>query len=262
MINAIRHRDLDDSSKFDQMADWEKELRTKLAAAYRLASMYGWDEVIYNHISVRHPEQRELFLLNPWGLHFTEIKASDLVWVDSDGNLRQESKLGINPAGFIIHSAVHDARADINCVLHHHSVAGSAVAAQEKGLLPITTQSIRYMPRVAYHPYEGLSFYEGEKERIQAALGEKKQILFLRNHGVLTCGRTIEEAFMIAYWIEKACKIQVDACAGGRALHFPSQDSQDRTVKQIEDGMGWPEGEREFSALMRLLDATDPSYRN
>src|ERR1041384_7691150 len=192
----------------DQVPEAEWQTRVDLAAAYRLVALYGWDDLIVTHISARVPGPEHHFLLNPYGMLFEEVTASSFVKVDLSGNKVSESPYFINPAGFTIHSAVHAAREDALCVMHLHTDYGIAVSAQKNGLLPISQQAMFPLASLAYHDYEGLALNEAEKPRLVADLGDKQNMI-LRNHGLLTMGRTVAEAFLAMYLLERACKIQI-----------------------------------------------------
>src|SRR5437588_7068311 len=193
------------SSVRDQISAEEWQARLDLAAAYRLVALCGWDDLIFTHISARVPGADHHFLLNPYGMMFDEVTASSLVKVDLDGKKVLDSPYFINPAGFTIHSAVHAAREDALCVMHLHTDYGIAVSAQQSGLLPLSQQAMFPLASLAYHDYEGLALNEGEKPRLIADLGDKKN-MFLRNHGLLTIGRTAAEAFLSMYILERACR--------------------------------------------------------
>ena len=239
----------------------EWQLRVDLAACYRLVALYGWSDLVFTHISARIPGPEHHFLINPYGLMFDEITASSLVKVDMQCNKLIESPYPVNPAGFVIHSSVHAAREDVQCVLHTHTRAGVAVSAQKNGVLPISQQSTFVLASLAYHGYEGVAFRDEEKPRLQADLGQAN-FLMLRNHGLLTCGKTIADAFLAMYTFEAACKIQIDAQAGGGELtqvHPQILTGVAQAMKVQTGGLGgafvWP-------SLIRKLDRTDPSYRN
>ena len=239
----------------------EWQLRVDLAACYRLVALYGWSDLVFTHISARVPGPEHHFLINPYGLMFDEITASSLVKVDMQCNKLIESPYPVNPAGFVIHSSVHAAREDVQCVLHTHTRAGVAVSAQKNGVLPISQQSTFVLASLAYHGYEGVAFRDEEKPRLQADLGQAN-FLMLRNHGLLTCGKTIADAFLAMYTFEAACKIQIDAQAGGGELtqvHPQILTGVAQAMKVQTGGLGgafvWP-------SLIRKLDRTDPSYRN
>ena len=247
------------STTRDQVSTEEWQARVDLAAAYRLVALYGWDDLIFTHISSRVPGPEHHFLLNPYGMMFEEVTASSLVKIDLAGNKVTESPYFINPAGFTIHSAIHAARADALCVMHLHTVYGIAVSAQKDGLLPISQQAMLALASLAYHDYEGLALNEEEKPRLVADLGDKSQMI-LRNHGLLTVGGTAAEAFLAMFLLERACKIQILAQAGGELVNIPvpvlrQVESQ---VKAVTAGQGaaltWP-------GLLRKLDRIDPSYR-
>lgn len=243
-------------------AEWE--VRVDLAAAYQLTDLFGWTDLAGTHISVRVPGT-DTFLLNPYGLFFEEITASSLIKVDKDGKLLSESEYPINPAGFIIHSAVHAGREDAHCVMHTHTRAGNAVAMQAEGLLPITQKALILEPFLAYHNYEGVALDASERERLVADLGEGGRVMILRNHGLLTVGATVGEAFVWMHRIEMACCYQVDGLAGNRPLHFPSEEVQAKTRDQAWSTLG-PNGfaraGREWPALMRKLErARGDSYK-
>ncbi len=235
--------------------------RVDLAACYRLVADYGWDDLVFTHISARVPGADDQFLINPYGMMFEEITASSLIKVDGRGNKVAESPFPVNPAGFTIHSAVHAARHDIACVLHTHSLNGVAVSAQEGGLQPLSQQSIFILASLAYHDYEGVALRDEEKPRLTADLGDKT-FLMLRNHGLLTVGETIAEAFVSMYAFEAACAIQVRAQAGGGKLIpidvrlIAGAKAQAKAVTRGLGGMlAWP-------ALLRRLDRLDSSFRS
>ena len=242
--------------------DAEWKARLDLAAAYRLVALYGWDDLIFTHISARVPGPEHHFLINPYGMTFDEITASSLVKVDQQGGKVDESPYPVNPAGFTIHSAIHAAREDALYVLHVHSQNGVAVSAQKKGLLPISQQAMLVLGGLAYHDYEGVALEEDEKPRLVRDLG-RKRMLMLRNHGLLTIGQTAGEAFVNMYVLEAACSIQVRAQAGGAELIeidprlIASAAAQSREVTK---GMG--AGALAWPALLRKLDRVDPSWRS
>ena len=248
------------SSDRDQISTGEWQARVDLAAAYRLVALYGWDDLIFTHISARVPGADHHFLLNPYGMMFDEVTASSLVKVDLDGKKVLDSPYFINPAGFTIHSAVHAAREDALCVMHLHTDYGIAVSAQKSGLLPISQQAMFALSSLAYHDYEGLALDEEEQPRLVADLGDKK-FMILRNHGLLTLGGTAAEAFLGMFLLERACKIQILAQSGAGELAKIPNDIIDRVASQMSAvtmGQGasltWP-------GLLRKLDRIDPSYR-
>src|SRR6186713_2785098 len=192
----------------------EWQLRVDLAACYRLVALYGWSDLVFTHISARIPGPEHHFLINPYGMMFEEITASSLVKVNLAGEKVMESPFEINPAGFTIHSAVHEAREDARCVIHLHTMEGVAVSCQKEGLLPISQQSLFPLASLAYHGYEGVALEAAEKARLVSDLGERHSMI-LRNHGLLTCGETVADAFLYMYILQKACEVQVRAQAGG-----------------------------------------------
>lgn len=242
-------------------------LRRDLAAVYRLLAHFRMTDLIFTHVSVRLPGPTPRFLINPYGMLFEEITASSLVEVDSAGLpiATADLRASVNPAGFVIHSAVHAGRPDAHCVLHTHTQAGCAVAAQEGGLLPISQMALEFYGRVGYHEYEGIALSLGERERLVRDLGSNAALI-LRNHGLLTVGSTPAEAFLRMWNLERACEIQVAAQAGG-PLHLPSTQVCELTARQaageFEQDLGDPYGaELAWSALLRLLDRVSPGYRD
>jgi ribulose-5-phosphate 4-epimerase/fuculose-1-phosphate aldolase len=240
-------------------AEWD--CRVALAAAYRLVAHFGWDDLVFTHISVRVPNEDNAFLINPYGLLFEEITASSLVKVGLSGEKILASPYEINPAGFVIHSAVHAARPDAHCVLHTHSLNGVAVSAQKQGLLPISQQSLFVLASLGYHDYEGVALRDEEKPRLVADLGERT-FLILRNHGLLTVGATPADALVAMYVMEAACTIQVRAQSGGGELLriapaiLKGIEAQAKAVTRgLGAGLAWP-------ALLRKLDRIDTSYRS
>ena len=236
----------------------EWQLRVDLAAAYRLVAHYGWSDLVFTHISARIPGPEHHFLINPYGMLFDEITASSLVKVDQQCNKLLDSPFPVNPAGFTIHSCIHAAREDVVCVLHTHTRAGVAVSAQKGGVLPISQQSIFVVTDLAYHDYEGVALRDDEKPRLQRDLGDKT-FLMLRNHGLLTVGPSVPDAFLAMYTFENTCRIQIDAQAGGELVTVDPRILQGlaQVRKTVTAGMGaqiaWP-------ALRRKLDRLDPSY--
>ena len=236
----------------------EREARFNLAACYRLIAHFGMDDLIYTHISARVPESPGHFLINPYGMMFHEITASGLVKIDYDGNAVEPSEHPVNYAGFVIHSAIHAARLDVNCVLHTHTRAGVAVSCLKEGLLSLNQFSAPYYDRVGYHDYEGVATNLDERQRLVRDLGEKR-VLVLRNHGLLTAGRSVPEAFQLMYYLEQSCRVQMDLMASRGSVNALSHEVSEYTAKQCE---GFDtHGERAWPALLRLLDARDPSYR-
>jgi ribulose-5-phosphate 4-epimerase/fuculose-1-phosphate aldolase len=243
-----------------QVGDAEWQLRVDLAACYRLVAHFGWDDLIFTHISARVPGPEHHFLINPYGLTFDEITASSLIKIDLDGKKLLESPYEINPAGFVIHSAIHAVRDNAKCVLHTHSINGVAVSAQKDGVLPLSQQSAVVLSSIAYHDYEGVAVNADEKPRLVRDLGDKN-FLMLRNHGLLTVGTTIPETFLMMYLFEATCMIQVRAQAGGELLRIDRRvlsaaSENARTAMRGSGGaLAWP-------GLMRKLDRIDPSFRS
>ena len=239
----------------------EWQVRVDLAAAYRLVAHYGWDDLVFTHISARAPGPEHHFLINPYGMMFEEITASSLVKVDLAGKIVMASDYSINPAGFTIHSAVHAAREDALCVMHLHTEYGIAVSVQRDGLLPISQQSLFVLASLGYHDYEGLALNEEEKPRLVADLG-KNAFLILRNHGLLTVGRSVADAFLSMFLLERACRIQILAQSGGGDLVpidekiFAQIPAQQAVVTQGSGGqLVWP-------GLLRKLDRMGSNYKD
>lgn len=239
----------------------ERELREDLAAAYRLLALHGMTDLVFTHLSARIPGEGHRFLVNPYGLLFEEITASSLVVVDAEGEPRQATSWPVNPAGFVIHSAVHMGREDAHCVMHTHTLAGMAVAAQQGGLLPLNQMMMEFEGRVAIHDYEGVAADDNlsERERIVRDLGDRP-CLILRHHGLLTVGRTVAEAFYWMWYLEQACRIQLAAQSSGAKLAIPSHEVVLRTRAQFSTGAtkGW----LPWQALRRKLDREQPGYRD
>ena len=242
-------------------AEWE--VRCDLAAAYRLIARFGMDDLIFTHLSARLPGEGHRFLLNPFGFLFDEITASSLVAVDPDGHaIEPVEEAKINNAGFTIHSAVHMSRDDANCVMHTHTLAGMAVAAQEQGLLPLNQMSMEFFGRVAYHAYEGVALNLDERERLVRDLDGKNSMI-LKNHGLLTVGRTVAEAFYYMYYLEQACRIQIAATQGGQKITVPPDNVAEHTAQQLDGfAANGTKGQRPWTALKRRLDRESPDYKN
>jgi len=243
----------------NQVSEEEWKQRVDLAACYRLVADYGWDDLIFTHISARVPGPEHHFLINPYGMLFEEITASSLVKVDLHGNKVMDSEYDINPAGFTIHSAIHAAREDAKCVLHIHSINGVAVSAQKNGVLPLSQQSILVLSSLAYHDYEGIALREDEKPRLVADLGDKN-FFMLRNHGLLTAADNIPDAFLFMYLFEAACMIQVRAQAGGGELIPIDQQIIDTAQAQAQAVTRQAGGALAWPALLRRLDRRNPGY--
>jgi len=246
----------------------EARLRRELAAVYRLVAHFKMIDLIYNHISVRLPGPEHRFLINPFGLLYEEISASNLVIVGLDGELFTDGPWKVNPAGFVIHSAIHEVRDDAQCVLHTHTKAGCAVAAQGHGLLPLNQMSLEFYNRVAYHDYEGIATSHDEKKRLVADLGDKP-VMILRNHGLLTVGKTPGQAFLRMFYLERACQIQVDALAAGTPVVTPPPEVCEHTARQFEGGARSDDGDSDaaapnlaWDAMLRLVERVAPDYKN
>jgi ribulose-5-phosphate 4-epimerase/fuculose-1-phosphate aldolase len=244
----------------EQVSAEEWQTRVGLAATYRLVAHYGWDDLIFTHISARVPGPEHHFLLNPYGMMFDEVTASSLVKVDLDGKIVMKSPYFINPAGFTIHSAVHAAREDALCVMHLHTESGIAVSAQKHGLLPISQQSLFVLSSLAYHDYEGLALNEDEKPRLVADLGNRN-FMILKNHGLLTVGPSAGAAFLSMFVLERACRIQILAQSGGAELVNIADPILDRVAMQLKVVTMGQGAELAWPGLLRKLDRLDPSYR-
>ena len=241
-------------------SEQEWQARVDLAAAYRLVAHYGWDDLIFTHLSARVPGPEHHFLINPYGMMFEEITASSLVKINLQGEIVTPSPYFINPAGFTIHSAVHAAREDGLCVIHLHTEYGIAVSAQHDGLLPISQQSLFALASLAYHEYEGLALNEDEKARLVADLGNKMNMI-LRNHGLLTVGKTAAEAFLSMYILERACRIQILAQSGASTLLPVSENILGKVAAQLSAVTIGQGAQLAWPGLLRKLDRIDPSYR-
>lgn len=241
----------------DTSQEWE--IRRDLAAAYRLIAHFGMDDLISTHLSARLPGKAHRFLLNPYGMMFDEITASSLVVVDPEGHaIQREDAAKINNAGFTIHSAVHMARDDAQCVIHTHTLAGMAVAAQEHGLLPLNQKSMCFYRRIAYHDYEGVALDLDERDRLVRDLGDK-DVMILKHHGLLTVGSTVPEAFLNMYLLEQSCRIQIASTQGGQKITLPSDKIASHTAEQFQRE-GYNRNPRPWAALKRLLDRLSPEY--
>ncbi|MGJ8671165.1 MAG: class II aldolase/adducin family protein [Oceanococcus sp.] len=242
-----------------QVSEQEWQARVDLAAAYRLVAMYGWDDLVFTHLTMRVPGPEHHFLINPYGMMFEEITASSLVKIDLQGNKVLDSEFPINPAGFTIHSCVHAAREDAHCVMHTHSLNGVAISAQRKGLQALSQQSLFVLASLAYHDYEGVALNEDEKPRLLADMGQAN-FLMLRNHGLLTCASSVADAFLYMYLFEAACTIQVRAMAGGSPLLQVNSNIVDGIQEQarvVTKGLG---GALAWPGLLRKLDRHNPGY--
>jgi ribulose-5-phosphate 4-epimerase/fuculose-1-phosphate aldolase len=240
----------------------EWQTRVDLAACYRLVHHYGMDDLVYNHISARVPGEEGHFLINAYGMTYDEITASSLVKIDFDGKVVQDSGTGygVNHAGFVIHSAVHRGRADVACVIHTHTPAGMAVSAMECGLLPLT-QNAMYFGGIGYHDYEGPAVDLDEQKRLVSDLGPHEAMI-LRNHGLLSVGRTIAEAFVTMYWLDRACKAQVFAVGSNEKLILPDEEVVKTTNDRYKPGQRRRIGELEWNGLLRLVERKYPGFRD
>jgi ribulose-5-phosphate 4-epimerase/fuculose-1-phosphate aldolase len=247
----------------DKVSPEEWAVRVDLAACYRLVAQYGWEDLVFTHITARVPGAAEQFLINPYGLFFDEITASSLVKIDVHGNKLQDSPFPVNPAGFVIHSAIHAARHDVMCVLHTHTLNGVAVSTQRAGLLPISQHAAFVLGSLGYHDFEGPALNDDEKPRLVADLGNKTSLI-LRNHGLLTVGDTIAEAFVAMYYLEASCAIQVRAQAGGGELIPVPKEIIERANDEVvkKDRRASRRGELVWPGLRRRLDRLDASYQS
>ena len=241
------------------MTETERNARVELAAAYRIFAMLGWTEMIFNHITVRVPGPEVRFLINPFGLHYREVKASNLVLIDTEGNPVRETEWPVNRAGFVIHSAIHGSIREAHCVMHTHTTTGMAVAGLEEGLSPHNFYGAMLVGKLAYHEFEGVTVEPGEKERLVRDIGDKPAVI-LRNHGLLTWGPSVPEAFMMLWTLQRACDVQIAASRAG-AVHPIRPEVFPQTVRE-----GGPAEKRTcddvFAALRRQVDAIDASYRD
>jgi ribulose-5-phosphate 4-epimerase/fuculose-1-phosphate aldolase len=237
----------------------EREARVQLAACYRIFNHLGWVEMIFNHITLRVPGPEKLFLINPFGLHYSEITASSLLLIDIEGNPVRETTYPVNRAGFVIHSAIHASVPEAHCVMHTHTTTGMAVACQKDGLSPTNFYAAQLHGGVAYHDFEGITVEEGEKTRLVASIGTKRAVI-LRNHGLLAWGPSVSEAYMTLWTLQRACDVQIAASSAG-TLNPIRNEVFAQTVR--ESGPGEKRTcDDVFAAMQRLVDAKDPSYRN
>jgi ribulose-5-phosphate 4-epimerase/fuculose-1-phosphate aldolase len=244
------------------VSDAEWKVRCDLAALYRLAAHFRMTDLIYTHISARVPGPEHHFLINQYGRMFHEMRASDLVKIDVDGNIvGEQSSSRVNAAGFTIHSAIHMAREDLMCVIHTHTEAGMAVSAQKQGLLPITQHALKFYGHLAYHGYEGIALDLDERERLVRDLGQH-QSMILANHGLLAAGRTIPEAFNNIYYLERACQAQISALAGGSELMIPSKEVCEHTAEQFNRAESLQHYEMMWESCLRLIEDGKPDYRS
>lgn len=248
------------SSERSNIRPQEWAARIDLAACYRLVALYGMDDIVYTHISARVPGSEDHFLINPFGTMFEEITASMLVRIDGNGRAASPAGMHVNEAGFTIHSAVHAARPDVNCVLHTHTRAGMALSSLRQGLLPLCQKSMLFQNRLAYHDFEGIAFDLSEREHLVADLGPHKAMV-LRNHGLITCGRDCAEAFSLMYQLDLACQVQMDVLAANAAYGLPPEALAEKAARQLESYPLTPH-DLEWPALLRKLDRLDPSFRS
>jgi len=262
MANKSRNlTSVESTSLRTRVSEEEWEIRCDLAAAYQLAAHYRWTDLIFTHFTARVPGS-EYMLINPYGLMFDEITASNLVKIDKDCNVIEDvTGLGANHAGFVIHGCVHAARPEVNCVIHTHTRAGVAVSAQKHGLLPISQHALRTYGMLTYHDYEGIALDLGERERLASDLGPTSKAMIMRNHGLLSVGKTVREAFEIMYYLDTACQIQIDAIAAGMSeLKMIGKDVADKGHLQFQDE-GDVEISKSWNAMLRMLDRKGVTYR-
>ena len=241
------------------VSDAEREARMQLAACYRIFNHLGWVEMIFNHITLRVPGPEKLFLINPFGLHYSEITASNLLLIDIDGNPVRETRWPVNRAGFVIHSAIHSSIPEAHCVMHTHTTNGMAIACQKDGLSPTNFYAAQLHGGVAYHDFEGITVDEGEKSRLVASIGSKRAVI-LRNHGLLSWGPSVSEAYMTLWTLQRACDVQIAASSAG-TLNPIRPEVFAQTVR--ESGPGEKRTcDDVFAAMQRIVDARDPSYRD
>jgi ribulose-5-phosphate 4-epimerase/fuculose-1-phosphate aldolase len=239
----------------------ERQTRNELAGVYRLFAQLGWHELIYNHITVRVPGQDDAFLINPFGLMYREVTASNLVKVNLAGELLDQSAQGINPAGFVVHSAIHRHRADAHAVIHMHTTAGLAVACQKDGLLPISFPATFFADRLSYHDFEGITLDLDECERLARDLGDNNAMI-LRNHGLLTCGPTLADAFAEMYHLQRACEVQIAAMTGGAAITMlPTEVTRLAAAQFDRTARHGSQNALLLKALLRWMDEVSPGFR-
>jgi ribulose-5-phosphate 4-epimerase/fuculose-1-phosphate aldolase len=261
-MNATAVRDIEVPSLRDRVSEDEWKVRVDLAASYRLAHLYGWTStLIYNHISARVPGPNHHFLLNPFGLRWDEVTASNLVKIDLEGNILDDTPHKINNAGYTIHSAIHAARDDAMCVIHTHTEAGMALSALDDGLIYTNQDAMMFYGHTAYHDFEGIALDLTERQRLVEDLGDNK-VMILRNHGLLTTGNSVGDAWVQMYFLEKVCSAQLTllsaAAASGQKVRYPSEEVCAHTAKQYDDN---GTGEREWPALLRQLDDVTTDYK-
>jgi ribulose-5-phosphate 4-epimerase/fuculose-1-phosphate aldolase len=263
---VIADNNLGKNMKKHNYSNDEWHLRTELACCYRLIDHFNMTDLVYNHITARLPNKvdgKEVFLINGWGLHYSEITASNLIKVDINGVPLEETEFPLNPAGYVIHSAIHSARPEVVCIIHTHSYAGSAVSALKDGLIPIDLQSLMFADGVAYHELEGIAVDLDERSRLIDDLGDQS-VMILRNHGLLTVGKSVAQAFRKIYYLERACRLQLDVMRTGAKISLPSDEVSKHTAKQWDEGAAgqgvvdpieWP-------SLYRLMERKDDTFKN
>jgi ribulose-5-phosphate 4-epimerase/fuculose-1-phosphate aldolase len=245
----------------ERVSKEEWQVRVDLAAAYQLAAQFRWTDLIYTHFSARVPGTED-FLINAYGLMFDEISASNLVKIDLAGNILDDPlEYGINQAGYVIHSCVHKARPEINCVIHTHTRAGAAVSAMKCGLLPISQHAMRVHAELTYHDYEGIALEMDEQTRLARDLGKTSKAMILRNHGLLALGETVREAFEVMYYLDCACQIQIDAMVGGPDNVLQMSERAARTADQQFHRTDRPSDHKDWPALLRMLERRGIDYR-
>tara|TARA_Y100001935_G_scaffold122730_1_gene101990 strand:- start:57 stop:848 length:792 start_codon:yes stop_codon:yes gene_type:complete len=250
------HLEIEESCMKDYEDLNEKELRIQLAASYRLVAELGWDFLIFGHLTARVPGPDKHFLINPFGLMYDEVTATNLVKIDLEGNIVEESKWPVNPAGFIIHSAVHSSKDFAHCVMHTHTNAGMAMASLKKGLINIDFSGSAFYNKLAYHDFEGVTLREDECKRIADDMGNKS-LMILKNHGLLTAGPTVAEAFMKLYMLESACQVQLLARACDEDKEFVPENIAERHAKDLKDAASF---KLAYRALVRRMLRKDPSF--
>ena len=262
-MNApLTERAMRQESGAERFGEVEWKTRVDLAACYRLVALYGMSDLIYNHITARVPGTEDQLLINPYGMLYEEITATSLIRIDIEGNVLENptGEHGVNQAGYVIHSAIHGARHDVDCVIHTHTRAGMAVSAMKCGLLPLSQTAMRFN-QIAYHDYESVALELDERARLVRDLGNLDAMI-LRNHGLLTVGASIAQTFNTMYWLEMACKSQVDAMAANTELVMPPKEVAEKTYTLYRPETRRPFGEMEWPAMLRQLDRRDPSYKN
>jgi ribulose-5-phosphate 4-epimerase/fuculose-1-phosphate aldolase len=243
------------------MSESERQARVELAACYRIFAQLGWTELIYNHITLRLPGPAKHFLINPFGLHYSEVSASNLVKIDLAGNIIGASDWPVNPAGFTIHAAIHDRIADAHCVMHTHTTAGMAVACSAAGLSMTNFYAVQLHGKLAYHDFEGITVHADEGPRLVRNIGDKPAVI-LRNHGLLAWGHSVPQTFAILWLLNRACEIQLASAAMGPLIELPEDIQRKSTRDSLQFDPAFGAGRDVFAALMRMLDRADTSYRN